>query len=75
MRKSKSIFDAALVALHPVVNGVQLLERKADGDEKKGLTWGIGRVDSTSFFDTSLFFRLVRRPGLEQGHLQKLCKG
>jgi hypothetical protein len=38
MRKSKSIFDAALVALHPVVNGVQLLERKADGDEKKGLT-------------------------------------
>jgi hypothetical protein len=59
---------------HPVVNGVQRIERKADREEKKRLTWGIGGVDSASFFDTSLFFRLVRRPGLKQGHLQKLCK-
>jgi hypothetical protein len=72
--KSKSIIDAALVALHPVVNGVQSIERKANREEKKRLTQGIGGVDSASFFDTSLFFRLVRRPGLKQGHLQKLCK-
>ena len=74
MRKIMVMLSAALLLLHPVVNGVQSIERKADGGAKKRLTQGIGGVDSTSFFDTSLFFRLVRRPGLKQGHLQKLCK-
>lgn len=57
------------------VNGVQSIDEQRDRDAKKCLTFSVEGVDSRSFFDTSLFFQLVRRPGLKRGHLQKLCKG
>jgi hypothetical protein len=38
------------------VGGVQEIEKEGDKRGKKRLTWGIGGVDSRSFFDTFLSF-------------------